>query len=198
MAPSAPADLLDERTSPAPRRVLRTLPWAATLSLALIGCGATPDAAPVAPPRTAATTAAGPATTAAEVEPPVAGLGETVRFEGVDGTVGTITLHRIRRAATAESGEGPAPVHGSFVYADFSVAIDEGVGMVSPLTFEAHSPDGTTYPAASGVVADRLDVQQLDPGRKARGDVAFDVPEGVLHIDYVLSGRPLARFRVVT
>lgn len=135
-----------------------------------------------------------------EPPPPVGGLDETLRFQESNGTVGTITLHELRRIPAAEgpdAGRVGPPVSGSYLVADIEVVIEKGFGMATPLTFQVRSPDGTSYPSVPGVTVDRLNAPNLTEGERVRGELAFDAPEGELLIDYQVTGLPLATFQVV-
>jgi hypothetical protein len=125
------------------------------------------------------------------------GVGATVRFREDIGNEGTVTLHGIRRIAEPEGPIGGPARNGSYLVADFTVALMSGSGSANPLRFRAQSPDGRTYDSELGVTDNQIDESEIGEGRQVRGEVAFDAPVGDLLLDYMeVLGGPLATFSV--
>jgi hypothetical protein len=179
---------------------VRLLAIATALLISLTGCA----------DRTASPTITSPAggtSSTPETEPPqphphprIATVGSVVPFD--DGTAaGTIMLKRLARIPAGQAGDADErPSHGSFLVAQFKLAVTRGSVMTSPLAFQAQTPDGLTYPGQIGVVEYPLNPRKslLIAGQAARGDVAFDVPKGALLISYSPRGTPLVSFKVVS
>lgn len=110
---------------------------------------------------------------------------------------GTVTLNGTRRITSAEGPIGGTPTNGSYLVANFTVAVTSGSGSANPLSFRAQSPDGTTYRSELGVLNKQIDSTEVGAGRQVRGDVAFDAPKGALTLDYNSPiGGPLATFSI--
>ncbi|WP_127782850.1 DUF4352 domain-containing protein [Rhodococcus sp. X156] len=154
------------------------------------------SAAPAAPRPSPASTTKPPVS----VPPAPASVGSTVPFTltGSQPTSGTVTLNSIRRITTSETAYGGKPTSGSYLIANFTVAISSGTTYISPSYSRAQTPDGSTYSAQHSVVNQEMDRSDLSAGRMLRGDVAFDVPQGSsLLLDFGgVGSSPLATFRV--
>jgi hypothetical protein len=128
----------------------------------------------------------------ANAEPPAeapgfAAVGDAVPFDGGN-SVGTITLNGVRRITAPEKEYSSAtPIHGSWLVADVTVQVSEvrdGTSLlVSAYDFTAQEPAGYAYPADSNPLKATLSMD-VGAGGQVRGEVAFDLPEGVVLIDW--------------
>ena len=124
------------------------------------------------------------------------GIGDSASWSGF-GSGGTVTLNSVRRIPSPESPIGASPENGSYLVADVTVKAADGTISGNPLFWVVQSEDGTTYPADITALAAQIDSAQIAAGRQARGEVAFDAPEGELLLDYRSpAGEPLATFSI--
>jgi Domain of unknown function (DUF4352) len=178
---------------------------ALALVLGLAACSTTtdrddPDS--VEPPLPATPTNEGPPTLST-VEPDVAptpsAVGDTVAFTDEFGSVGAITLHSVDRVQQPPDSIFEAPDSGSYLVIEVTVEAEAGDVSANPFNFRLQDEAGHTYEYSDGAdeaIDDPVDSAPIAPGRKVRGFVGFDAPEGKFLLDYGLGGLPLATFSI--
>ncbi len=103
-----------------------------------------------------------------------------------------MTLHSIRRVDVDQFGDEAEA--GSYLVIDVSFVSTSGTLDVNPGAFSVQDAQGFTYSYEPGVVERDLATSDVASGRQSRGEVAFDVAEGPLLLDYGFIGPPLFTF----
>ena len=120
------------------------------------------------------------------------GIGQPASWDGF-GSAGTLTVNSTRRITSPESPIGTPPENGSYLVVNVTVQATKGSVDVNPLYFRAQSEGGDTKSAEITALAEQLAPGPVAAGRQVRGDVAFDVAEGAILLDFTTPfSQPLA------
>jgi hypothetical protein len=141
-----------------------------------------------------------PRTSTPPPPPPVNGVGAVVDFSGtISGAPaqGSVTLNGIRRTSQSEqSYTDSLPTHGSWLVIDVTVSSTTGEIPYNVYDWTVSTPDGNVQDYDYSVLEEGLGSGTVLPGRIVRGEVAFDVPEGPLFIDYSLGSEVVTTFEI--
>ncbi|WP_369254097.1 DUF4352 domain-containing protein [Geodermatophilus amargosae] len=110
---------------------------------------------------------------------------------------GSVTLNGVRRVPQPESSYSDAvPTHGSWLVIDVTIASTTGEIPYNVYDWTVSTPDGNVQDYDYSVLEEALGSGTVLPGRIVRGEVAFDVPEGQLFIDYSLGFEVVTTFEI--
>ena len=122
---------------------------------------------------------------------------------GFSGTIsgsaaaGSVTLNGIRRVPQTEQSYSDAvPTHGSWLVIDVAISSTTGELPYNPYDWTVSTPNGNVQDYDYNVLEEDLGSGTVLPGRIVRGELAFDVPEGQLFIDYSLGFEVVTTFEI--
>ena len=92
-------------------------------------------------------------------------------------TIAAITLTNVRYGYKA-ANSFDKPNKGQYVVADVAVTVNAGKFSINSASFKLVGADGTAYDSTFISSVEMLSANDLTPGQKSSGSVAFDVPKG--------------------